>query len=181
MKFILIVLFFNLTACAETNKYNKYYCYSNSDKMLWHDKIILIEGEQPKRSIRTAYEKKSRKLYKAYDEENKIISVYHDLPFKNYKIIQLNLSSQPVSYSYGYGYHQNRESFEKGYLIPFTTENISRFNKNPELIKYLPEKPEDKDISHAFFKGTLNCKALNSIEYPLYSIKLFLIKAGSAG
>ena len=95
---------------------------------------------------------------------------------KNYRIIQLNLSSQPVSYSYGYGYHQTPESFEKSYQITFTEEALSRLNRNPELIKYLPKQPTDKNISHAFFKKRLDCIPLNLIEYRFKSIKLFSYK-----
>ena len=180
MKFILIPLFlsFNLTACAESNKY---YCYFYPDKMVWHDDIILIEGKKPQRSIRELYERKERELYKAYDEGSKIVAVYYDRPYKNYKIIQLDLSSQPVTYFYGYGYHQTYKSFEKSYLVSFTDEALSQFNKNPELIKYLPEKPKDKDISHAFFKRKRNCAPLNLMEYYLKSMKLFLINLASAG
>ena len=176
MRFFLIPLFFHLTACAEASKY---YCYSNPNKMLWHDHIILITGKEPNRSIKPLYINKE--LYKAYDEGNKIISIYYDHPFKNYRIIQLDLSSQPVSYSYGYGYHQTQESFEKSYQIPFTKSALAHFNKNPELIKYLPERPKDKDISHAFLKRRYNCDALNPVEYSLKSSLLFLIKLGSAG
>ena len=66
MKFILIVLFFNFTACAEPSKY---YCYSYPNKMVWHDKIILIEGEKNNRSVKDIYLKKD--LYKSYDEDSK--------------------------------------------------------------------------------------------------------------
>ena len=176
MKLILIVLFFNFTGYAESSKY---YCYSYPDKMVWYDKIVFVEGEENKRSIRSLYTKKE--LYKAYDERDKITSVYYDHPYKNYRIIQLDLSSQPVSYSYGYGYHETPSAFEKSYQIPFTKEALARLNRNPELIKYLPKKPKEKSISYAFFKRRLNCSPLNSIEYSFKLIKLFLIKAGTAG
>ena len=178
MKLILpiVAIFLHFTAHASSRRY---YCYNNPDKMLWHDKIIIVEGEEPLRAISDTYIKKER--YKAYDEGNKIISVYYDHPHSNYRIIQLNLSSEPVSYSYGYGYHRTPESFEKSYQIPFSDENLAQFNTNPELIKYLPERPEDKNLSHTSFKQKMDCKPLNMIEYPLKSIMLFLIKLGSAG
>ena len=149
--------------------------------MVWHDVIILIEGEKPHRSLRNLYLRKE--LYKSYDEGEKIISVFYNHSHKGdrgYRIVQLDTSSKPVTYSYGFGYHNTYKSFEKSYLIPFTKKTLSRFNKNPELIKYLPAKPKNKDISHAFFKRKIDCDPLGPFKYFWKSKLLFLTKFFSA-
>ena len=149
--------------------------------MVWHDDILLIEGEKKERSIRRLYESKKKKLYKAYDEGNKIIAILFDTPYENYRIIQLDLASNPVVFSYGYAFHSTPKDFEKDYDIPFTEKALASFNRNPEFIKYLPKRGKDKTISYAFVKGQQKCTPLSTLEYWYQSIKLFLINILSAG
>ena len=153
-----------------------YYCYNYPDKMVWHDEVLALEKKEGARVIRRHVK---QRLYKTYDHHSKIITIYYITPDNWYRIFKLDLSSKPIQLLSGYGNHTTYKDFRKSFKTA-TEENIARYNKNPELIKYLPEKPLEKDFSYAFLKKNLNCKTLNYASYLFYLTKITLIRALSA-
>lgn len=177
MKFFswIVSFFLILSSCSQSHIY-RYYCPHNNNKdMNGFDDIIVISGKKPNRLLTDAYKDSRRVLYQSYDEDNRITTVYKHVYPNTYKILRLNLSSPPV-FLYGSGYHSTHKKFEKSYGLPFSRKALALFNKNPELIKYLPQRPDDQEISFSFFKFKQNCHSMGIIEFYIRYVLLYIIK-----
>ena len=180
----------HISSCTSNND-QRYYCnhiqplYGNKSNYIppqqyvsWTDNIVVVTGEKNQHKLDILGNRK--KLYRTYNEGDVLTSV-HKNDAKFYKISRLDLSSDQAVFIYGYGRHFTYEEFEKGYQIPFSKKTLGFFNRNPELIKYLPPKPTNKEDSLAFFKFKQICTPMNVREYFYKAVLLFIVNVMSAG
>ena len=79
-------------------------------------------------------------------------------------------------FSYGRGYHRSINGFEKSYQEPYSKQNLTKYNLNPEIIPYLPKKKNPNYISHAFVKDSLACSESNYLHHIFKSSFLFFVQ-----
>ena len=148
--FYLSFLFSCTVSCASQT----YYCSYPQTSISAFDKIIELQNEAPKRIVYTNYFG-DHKFIKSYDEENRIISVYEELNFREYNdgqsylLLIMDFSSHSPLFRYGYGSHQSDESFQKAY----SGQPLSTLNRSPEFIEYLPSKENPNYISLSFLRS----------------------------
>ena len=127
-------------------------------------------------------------LLKTYNELNKIIAVYKDLFLSKHKsntllftIFELDVSKK-IFIRYLAYHNMSVRDFEYAYQIPFSKENLLKYNRNPEVLKYLPAKPAEKDnFSYAYAGHPMKCRSLSYFGYMRDSFLLGLIQILSAG
>ena len=182
---IIVLAFSGCNANIKKNPTQYYYCYNYPDRMVWNDEILVVEGKKGNRSLfpKTDIIKGNQDgfSYRNYDERGQVTHVYalndHGYGYFDgwYDIIQINLFTRPVQYFRALGVHTTYKKFKE----KKPGQTVSQWNLNPKLIKYLPERPPDKDISYAFIKEKLPCKELGYMSYIMHTIKLLVFSIGA--
>ena len=145
------------------------------------DQMVAIKGKKGHRTMPDYGMYDS--VHSSHDEGDKITMVYtkndHGYGYfeGTYDIVQIDLSSNPVYHFIGVGVHTTYKKFKE----KKPNHTVSQWNLNPELIKYLPKRPSDKDLSYAFIKYSYPCKSLGYASYLLHFTKYLLIAILSAG
>ncbi len=162
-----------------------YYCSMyHKDKISAFDQIVDVVKIPEGRKIFTGYYG-VLEFIKTYDEDNKITTVYkdrfsspHETDAMFFRIFQLDLSSNFLTYSLGY--YMTEKDFQTSYQVPLTKYEFSKINRNPELLRYLPEQSNPDHITFAFSKNSMQCESMNYLEYIYKSFFLFFISILSA-
>ena len=131
--------------CSITNAKNQYYyCYKDPNKMSAFDQMVAIKGKKGHRTMPDYGMYDS--VHSSHDEGDKITMVYtkndHGYGYfeGKYDIVQIDLSSNPVYHFIGLGVHTTYKKFKE----KKPNHTVSQWNLNPELIKYLPKRPQIK-------------------------------------
>ncbi len=183
MKYAILAAIFLFNSCGfnTSGTSGRYYC-QDGQEMAWHDDLVVTVGDRPRRKIKeVSY--RELEFYRTYDEGDTIttIYVYRGPPDKrHYRILRLELSPGQITFAYGHGYHDTRRGFEKGYQVPPTPKALAYYNKNPELIPFLPPRPADKELSWAFLKDPTPCTSMGHFESFFKSMLLLIIQGMSA-
>ncbi len=155
-----------------------YYCHYNQNKdMSAFDRIFTLTQTPSGRVIDQNYEL-FIELVKTYDQIHDVITVYErTLRGKNqdkrsFVIFKLNLRDKNLLLFYAN--HMSVHRFSETYPLPYTRENVKRFNKNPEMLKYLP-KHKPGHLAFSFHHRTYHCDPMNYLKYKLKSTLLFVL------
>ena len=180
-----LILLLSLFGCDSSSLEN-YHCrfpLSNYDLSSF-DKMVQVSLKPSGRVVYTDYFREMP-MVKTHDLENKIVTVYEDRTgrkynpsyvyrfYQNFVVYQVDLSSGQTRFGYGYAYHDDIKAFERIYRKPYTEDNFKKINRNPEILKYIPEKEKEQEqhISFGFWSGdTYDC------EGPLSHFKNRLIR-----
>ena len=163
--------FFCLSACATKRLYCNFYDGRESVS----DRMLVISKTKSGRMLNVSpFWTLGMKFYRTYDEGGqKIISVYKERRKHRYSLFKVDLSGPEPIFLYGYGLYLLAKDFESFYARPFTSSNFRAVNANPELGKYLPEKPaHSKHLSITFLKRRLKCRYINYMEYVMEFVRL---------
>ena len=183
--FLCSLAFFLYFGFAE-EKY--YYCHSYSDqRMSAFDRMVEV-SQGPSGNMLHTYMRSREPLLRTYNETNKIIAVYKDHYLSNYKsnalqfiIFELDVSKNTLTRYLVY-HNMSIKDFEYSYQISFSKETLRQYNRNPEVLKYIPAEPAEKgNFSYAYAKNPMKCRSLSYLGYLRDSILLALIQILSAG
>ena len=170
------------TACSANRSYHCRFPDSNSS-ISDFDKIVEVYYFKPdQRAVFTYYFDDERDQFsKTSDKDDVIVTAYEEhrpyLPtLKAYRVLKVDMSSSPVTFNYGYGYHASVETFESMYQIPYTEKNFNSINSHPEVINYIPPKEHEQHISFGFWKKDYDCgKPLTFIGYIVRTLLIGLL------
>lgn len=179
-----ILAFLTVFCFSSFGTTKKYYCTFNKNGSLSSfDKIVLLQGEKPQRSVDFSplTWSVSKQFFKTFDEGTQITTSYKTTDpgsrHSDYWILKLDLSSPaaPVA-SYGYGRHILPSEFEHSYREPFSLKTLKSYNRTPEWLRYMPKKSHPGHISLAFIKRTYTCRQVSALKYPLKAGILILLQ-----
>ena len=165
-----------------------YYCHSYPDqRMSAFDRMVEVSQTPNGKTLHT-YMRSHEPLLKTYNEVDKIIAVYKDHFLSSYKsnalqfiIFALDISQKTLTRYLAY-HNMSIKDFQYAYQIPFSKEILLEYNKNPEILKYLPAKPAEKgNFSYAYAKKPMPCRALSYLGNLRDSFLLALMQIFSAG
>ena len=173
------LILLSTTACSSDRRYH---CRFDSNNMSSFDKMVEVykrDIESDQRVVWTYYFDDERgKHIKTSDKDNVVVTTYWDQPHKTYRLFKIDMSSSPVTFNYGFAYHNSIKEFESMYQMPYTEENFNSINLHPEIVKYIPPKENEQHISYGFWRKEYDCgRPLFFIEY-LIKIMLNGLLAG---
>ena len=171
------LILFSTIACSSDQRYHcrdpDSMSISALDKMV---EVYNVESDQ--RVVFTYYFGHEKdKFIKTFDKDNVIVTTYKDrFSDKSYELFKIDMSSSPVTFNYGYGYHISVEGFESMYQMPYTEKNFNSVNLNPEIINYIPPKENEQLMSIGFWREDYDCgKPVNLVEYKIKAILTTLL------
>ena len=184
--FLSIIIFSLSLSLAKDTDY--YYCHSYPDqRMSAFDRMVEVSHTSSGKQLHT-YMRSREPLLRTYNETHKIIAVHKDHYLSNYKsnalqfiIFELDTSKNTLTRYLVY-HNMSVKDFEYSYQIPFSKETLRKYNRNPEILKYIPAKPAEKgNFSYAYAKNPMKCRSLSYLGYIWDSVLLMLIQILSAG
>ena len=182
--FLCSTVFFLNFSLAATN----YYCHSYPDqRMSAFDRMVEVSASPSGKKLHT-YMRSHEPLLKTYNEPSKIIAVYKDHFLSSHKsntlkftIFELDTSQKTLTRYLAY-HNMSIKDFQYAYQIPFSKETLLKYNRNPQVLKYLPVEPVEKgNFSYAFASDPMQCRSLSYLGYLKDSFLLALIQILSAG
>ena len=187
--YFLFIIAFSLNFGFSAEKESHYYyCHSYPDRrMSAFDRMIEISVTPSGNTLNT-YMRSDKPLLKTYNKPNKIISVYKDRFLSRHKsntsqfiILEMDLSQKTFTKYLAY-HNMSVKDFEYAYQIPFSNQTLLKYNRNPEVLKYLSVKPVEKgNFSYAYAGQPMPCRPLSYMGYLKDTFLLALIQILSAG
>lgn len=160
----LFLCFSSGIACGSDQSYHCKFPLSKHNLSSFDKMIRVYSNDSGQRVLVTGYFG-DKTFIKTIDLGDTIISIYEDRTTRKYNpsyelrsyqlfyVKQIDMSSEPVRFNYGYAYHDNIKYFEKLYRVLYTEQNFKAINRSPEIIQYLPAKEHADHISWAFWSG----------------------------
>lgn len=151
------------------------------------DRMVEVSKTSSGKQLHT-YMRSDKPLLQTYNEPNKIISVYKDRFLSKHKsntlqfiIFEFDLS-QKIFTRYLIYHNMSVRDFEYAYQIPFSKKTLLKYNRNPEVLKYISAKPAEKgNFSYAYAGQPMKCRSLSYFGYMRDSFLLALMQILSAG
>ena len=151
------------------------------------DRIVEVSLSSSENTLNT-YIRKDKPLLKTYREEAKIIAVYKDRFLSRHKTNALQFiifemdTTQKIFTKYLVYYNMSVKDFEYAYRIPFSKKTLAEYNRNPEILKYIPEGTIEKgNFSYAYAGKPMECRSLSYLSYLRDTFLLSLMQILSSG
>lgn len=155
-----------LILCPSAGGAERFYCNFYKGRESVSDRMVVSSETKSGRTLNVEpFWTVGMTLYKTYNEEQNITTVYKERRKGHFYLAIMDLSGADPLFLYGYGAHLSVKNFERYYGLPFTKKNFNSINANPELAKYLPEKSDPNDLSITFYKRKLKCRYISYTEY----------------